>query len=137
VATAVAVRRGVWPAAAAAVLVACVFVLYLVIITGQGEADVARVAFVGLMLTAAVVGCLIAAVMRDDRIRQLAAWAGVGGLMSLGVLGIFSIGLPLLVAGILMLAAAVRMGVPPSGPRAAVAACLIAAAVPWALLLFG
>jgi len=133
----VAARRGVWPAAAAAVLVACVFVLYLVVITAQSEVDVGRVSLVGLMLTAAAVCCLVAAVMGDDRVRPVAAWAGVGGLMSLGVLGIFSIGLPLLAAGILMLAAAVRIGVSPSGPRTAVIACVIAALVPWTLFLLG
>lgn len=115
-------RRGMWPAVAAVVIVACDFVLYLVLIAGQGDLGRTRVWFVALMLTAVVAGCLVAAMMRDDRVRPVAAWTSAGGLLSLGVLGIFSIGLPLLVAGILMVVAALRIGVPkgeaPRPPRA-------------------
>jgi len=53
------------------------------------------------------------------------------------VLGIFSIGLPLLVAGILMMAAAMRMGVTRGSEAAAAVAFVVAAVLPWALLLLG
>jgi hypothetical protein len=137
VAATIAERRGMWLAAAATIIVVGVFVLYLVLITGQGDLGVARVWFVALMLTAVAGCCLVAAVMRDDRIRPVAAWTGAGGLLSLGVLGIFSIGLPLLVAGILMVVAALRIGVAKGGGGPAAAGFFVAALVPWALLLLG
>ena len=130
-------RRGMWPAVAAVVIVACDFVLYLVLIAGQGDLGRTRVWFVALMLTAVVAGCLVAAMMRDDRVRPVAAWTSAGGLLSLGVLGIFSIGLPLLVAGILMVVAALRIGVPKGGGAAAAAGFLVAALLPWVLPLLG
>jgi D-alanyl-lipoteichoic acid acyltransferase DltB (MBOAT superfamily) len=128
-------RRGMWLAVAAVAIVVCMFVLYLVLIAGQGDLGVGRVWFVALMLTAAAACCLVAAVVRDDRIRPVAAWTGAGGLLSLGVLGIFSIGLPLLVAGILMVVAALRIGVTKGGGAPAAAGFFVAALVPWALLL--
>ena len=93
--------------------------------------------FVASMLSVATACCLLAAVVRDDRVRPIAAWTGAGGLLSLGVLGIFSIGLPLLVAGILMVVAALRIGVAEGGGAAAAAGFFVAALVPWALLLLG
>ena len=128
-------RRGVWPAAAAAILVICVFALYLGIIVGQGEAEVGRVAFVGVLLSAVAACCVTAAVSHDDRVRSRAAWARVGALLSLGVLAIFSVGLPLLVAGGLLTGAALKMGVPPGSGRGAVAAFVVGALLPWSLLL--
>ena len=130
-------RRGVWPAAVAAGLVGGDLVLYIVVISDQGDLGRGRVWFVALMLLVAAACCLLAAVRRDDRVRPIVAWAGAGGLLSLGVLGIFSIGLPLLVAGILMVTAAMRMGVARGGEVAAAVAFVVAALVPWALLLFG
>ncbi len=130
-------RRGMWPAVAAVVIVASDFVLYLVLIAGQGDLGRTRVWIVALMLAAVAACCLVAAVMRDDRVRPVAAWTGAGGLLSLGVLGIFSIGLPLLVAGILMVVAALRIGVPKGGGAAAAAGFFVAALLPWVLLLLG
>jgi len=130
-------RRGVWPAVAAVVIVASDFVLYLALISGQGDLGRTRVWFVALMLAAMAACCLVAALMRDDRVRPVAAWTGAGGLLSLGVLGIFSIGLPLLVAGILMVVAALRIGVAQSGGARAAAGFIVAALVPWVLLLLG
>ena len=128
-------RRGVWPAAAAAILVIFVFALYLGIIVGQGEADVTRVAFVGVLLSMVAACCVTAAVSLDARVRSRAAWAGVGALLSLGVLAIFSLGLPLLVAGGLLTGGALKMGVPPGSDRGAAAAFVVGALVPWSLLL--
>ena len=135
--TTTAPRRGVWPAAVAAGLVACDLVLYLVVISNQGDLGRGRVWIVAMMLLVVAACCVLAAVRRDDRVRPITAWAGAGGLLSLGVLGIFSIGLPLLVAGILMMAAAMRMGIARGSEVAAAVAFVVAAVVPWALLLLG
>lgn len=129
-------RRGVWPAAAAAVVVLCVFGLYLGLIVGQGDADAVRVAAVGVLLSAAAACCVTTAAAHDARIRTIAAWVGVGALLSLGVLAIFSIGLLLLVGGGLLFGAALKVGVPRGMGAAAAAAFAVGVVAPWSLLLF-
>jgi hypothetical protein len=75
---------------------------YLVIIVAQGgPSDVARVAFVAIAIGAAG-GCAGVGATRRRAIARL-PWLGAatGSLLGLGYLGLFSIGLPLFVAGIL------------------------------------
>jgi hypothetical protein len=128
-------RRGVWPAAVAAALIGCVFLLYLAIIIGQSDAEVARVAFVGILMSGAAACCLATAFLREARPRVVAACAGAGALLSLGVLGIFSVGLPLLVSCVLMVVAIAKIGMPAGSGARAAAAFLVGALVPWSLLL--
>jgi hypothetical protein len=130
----VAPRRGVWPAGAAAVVVFCVLGLYLGIIVGQGDAEILRVGLVAALLAAAAACCVIACISHDARARAIAAWGGVGALLSLGLLAIFSVGLPLLVAGGLLTGAAIAMGVPKGSASRAAVAFVAGLLVPWALL---
>jgi hypothetical protein len=130
----VAPRRGVWPAAGAAVVVICVFGLYLGIIVGQGDADIVRVTIVGVLLSAAAACCTVATLSHDPRARAIAALAGVGALLSLGFLAIFSVGLPLLVAGGLLTGAAIKMGVPKGSGSPAAVAFVVGLLMPWSLL---
>jgi hypothetical protein len=83
-------------------IVAITDVGYLAIIVAQGgPSDVARVAFVATAI-AAVAACAGIGATRARPIDRL-PWLGAatGTLLVLGYLGLFSIGLPLFVAGVL------------------------------------
>jgi hypothetical protein len=84
---------------------------YLVLILGQGgpRADVATVVFVASYLIA-LAALLAASLLRRWRAvgRLSLRAAAAGGLLVLGVLAIFSIGLPLLIAGAMATGATVR-----------------------------
>jgi hypothetical protein len=84
---------------------------YLVLILGQGgpRPDVATVVFVASDLIA-LAALLAASLLRRWRavVRLSLRAAAAGGLLVLGVLAIFSIGLPLLIAGAMATGATVR-----------------------------
>lgn len=84
---------------------------YLLLILGQGGApsDIVTVAFVASYL-AALAALLAASLLRRSStvVRLALRAAAAGGLLVLGVLAIFSIGLPLLIAGAMATGAAVR-----------------------------
>jgi hypothetical protein len=91
-------------------------VAYVAIIMAQGDAALARVA--------AVASCILAAALaagaggRADlpsAVRLPLLGGATGGLLSLGVLGLFSIGLPLFVGGVLAVAAWGRAARSPGG----------------------
>ncbi|MEO8476080.1 MAG: hypothetical protein ABI572_03385 [Actinomycetota bacterium] len=130
-------RRGTGLAVAAGCLVAVVLALYVGIIAAQGDAEIGRVAVVVTLVAASVGCCFMTPFAHDPGLRAIAAWGGVGELLSLGMLGIFSVGLPLLIAGILLLVAAVQIGVATGMVRLAATACLVGAVVPWVLVLLG
>ena len=85
--------------------------VYLVLVLGQGSvpSDVVTVAFVALYL-AALAALLAASLLRSWSmvVRLSLRAAAAGGLLVLGVLAIFSIGLPLLIAGAMATGATVR-----------------------------
>lgn len=85
--------------------------VYLLLILGQGGApsDVVTVAFVASYL-AALAALLAASLLRrwSMVVRVSLRAAAAGGLLVLGVLAIFSIGLPLLIAGAMATGATVR-----------------------------
>lgn len=85
--------------------------VYLLLILGQGGApsDVVTVAFVASYL-AALAALLAASLPRrwSAVVRLSLRAAAAGGLLVLGILAIFSIGLPLLIAGAMAVGAAVR-----------------------------
>ena len=94
---------GPWLAGAAGVLGLVVEGAYLVIISGEGDLRSGRVSAVSVCIVVtsglALVGAF--APRLSTRTRLVVLGAATGGLLTLGVLGIFSIGLPLLVAGVL------------------------------------
>ncbi|MEV4630550.1 hypothetical protein AB0J90_30240 [Micromonospora sp. NPDC049523] len=107
-------RRTAWDplAATAAALALLVTVLYLWLIGQQGGQAVAW--FVGGTATA---GLLAGYGVRRAAAHRVAALATAGTIMIvLGVLGILSIGLPILVAGALSLTAALRPPAKVNGP---------------------
>jgi hypothetical protein len=90
-------------ATAAGVLGLAVDLGYLVIIFNQAEHSSGRVAVVFLFILAMSLLSLLggSAYVGSARTRVIVLGASTGGLLTAGVLGIFSIGLPLLVAGVL------------------------------------
>lgn len=123
------------PALVAAALAAATDVAYLAIVRAERTAWIsARVAFVaGFIGLAAALALLGAA--GDPRRRTLALGAASGMLLSAGLVGIFSIGLPLLLAA-LPAARAWRVAAR-HAPRAATLASLALAACCPAVLVGG
>ena len=80
--------------------------LYLTIIATQGEVGhVGRVGFIAAAIASAAACALVGATRPDPADRLPFLGAATGALLGLGYLGLFSIGLPLLIAGILCAAA--------------------------------
>jgi len=95
------IRRGgpgALPAASAALIVVVDDAAYLALIAGQGTGMGGRVVFVATLLLA-MAGLAVAGVRRQNRAARtvLLSVVATWGLV-VGILGIFSIGLPLLVA---------------------------------------
>ncbi len=131
-----AVVRGRGLAIAIAVVVAATTALYVTLIVRQGDVEVGRVAFVVLLLLAAL-ACVVATLtIEDATVRRVAGFGAAGLLLSMGFLALFSVGLPLMVAGVLMIVWLARTGdrSTPSGWLAPAAAA-VGALVPWALIL--
>jgi hypothetical protein len=126
----------------AAVIAGVTAIVYLVLIVRQAEGEVSSVE-VGLvfLVFALILGAAVAAVVGgstpDLRMKSLLLGAASGELLSLGYLSLFSIGLLLLIAGIVSTIAWVRaMAVGGTGARGwSVLAFIGAAALPWVLLL--
>jgi hypothetical protein len=129
--------RGDALAVSAAVIVALTTVLYVTIIVSQDEGDIARVGFVVVLLAAAIAGAIGSMTFHDLATRGAAAGFAAGVLISLGTLALLSIGLLLLIAGVLMVVWLIRTqeqrrasgGVPRT-----VIACVVGALLPLALL---
>ncbi|MEX1264596.1 MAG: hypothetical protein WEE66_11825 [Actinomycetota bacterium] len=124
-------------AAAAAVVVGATTLVYLWLIENRSTRDLARVSLVAALFLLALAAAIGAATLRTPEARHLAAAGGIGLLLSMGVLAIFSVGSFLLVAaGLLIIAIAVgRAGGRRSSPIAVLLAFVVGAAVPWALVL--
>ena len=89
-------------------LVSLTTVLYLVIINEQGNGDTWRVTvFVVTLVTCASLGA-VASWSRHPRVRSIILATTAGALLGFGFLGIFSIGLLLLAAGVLLTVATVK-----------------------------
>jgi hypothetical protein len=88
-------------ATAAGIVGLAVDVAYVAIILEQGESRLGRVAFVAVFILAvstfAIFG--VSSFTRSPGPRLIMLGAAAGGFLTIGVIGIFSIGLPLLVAG--------------------------------------
>jgi hypothetical protein len=89
-------------------LVLLTTVLYLVVIDSQGNVDTRRVTvWVVALVTCASLGT-VASWSRPPRARSMILAATAGALLGLGFLGIFSIGLLLVAAGVLLSVAAMN-----------------------------
>jgi hypothetical protein len=111
-------------------------IAYIAIILAQKEAALARVTAVASCILAAGVAAGVAS--RADlhpAIRLPVLSGAAGGLLSLGVLGLFSIGLPLFVGGVLAVIAWARAARSPGGiaqgtPTRSMLALLLGLALP-------
>jgi hypothetical protein len=128
------VRRGRPLALAAGALVLITLALYVVVIMQQSSAEPVRVGAVVVLLLAALagVGGVIGAVPAE--LRAVSGTAAAGLLVSLGVLGMFSVGLPLFVAGVLMIVWIVRSGSLRVWRVVVLATFLVCATLPWVLI---
>lgn len=125
-------------AMSAAVIVALTTVLYVAIMVSQGDGMVTRAGFVVLLLVAAIAGVVGSMTFDDLATRGAAAGFAVGVLISLGTLALLSIGLLLIIAGVLMVLWLTRTQeerrVSGGGARTVIA-CVVGAVLPLALLL--
>jgi hypothetical protein len=87
-----------WPSAVCSVLAAATLGAYLAIVGGEHEGADGRVAFVAFSLAVSAALALTAALLRSAAARLPLLGAATATLLAWGFLGIFSIGLPLLVA---------------------------------------
>lgn len=122
---------------AAAALAALIDLLYLVIIANEGNGWSGRVAFVATLIAAAAACALIGSTRTTAPARLPWLAVATGALASLGYLGLFSIGLGLLIAGVLAGIAwgSASRSLDPSGARrhrgSAFGWALAGAAFPW------
>ena len=118
---------------AAALIAGTVDVLYLGYVSSQGAGDpqFLRVPFVALFIAVMAICAALSARTSAARWRPLLLGASAAGLLLLGYFGIFSIGLPLLVAGAFALVSLVGTltleGGPPAGSGKAAGAGMAAA----------
>jgi hypothetical protein len=115
-----------WAASGAAVIAATVDVLYLGYVSGQGGGDpqFLRVPFVASFIALMAILAALSAFESASRWRPLLLGVAAAGLLLLGYFAMFSIGLPLLVAGLLAVYGLVRTlaGAPSSGGSASLTA---------------
>ena len=86
----------------AAVIAGAMDVVYIWIIVAQSDtSDIARVVFVAVAIAALAASAALGGTRPEASARLPFLGVSTGGLLALGYLGLFSIGLPLLAAGIL------------------------------------
>lgn len=126
---------GAWLGVGATAVSCLTLAGYFSILLDQRESDWDRVAAVTALIVVAAVGTFVGGlVLRGGRSRTATLTAAAAVFFVLGMVGIFSIGLPLLVAGGLAVAAAARSGAGADVPRLLVLAG-VAGALPLALAL--
>ncbi len=129
--------RGDALAMSAAVIVALTTVLYVTIMVSQGDGVVTRAGFVVVLLVAAIAGVVGSMTFDDLATRGAAAGFATGVLFSLGTLALLSIGLLLLIAGVLMVVWLIRTQEErrlSGGGLRTVIACVVGALLPLSLL---
>jgi hypothetical protein len=94
--------------ATGSLLVLATTLLYLVIINSQGNADTRRVTAWVITLTTCASLATVASWSRQPRVRSLTLATIAGALLGLGFIGVFSIGLLLVAAGVLLSIATVK-----------------------------
>jgi hypothetical protein len=129
--------RGDGLAMSAAVIVGLTTVLYVAIMVSQDEGEVARVGYVVVLLATAIAGVIGSMTFGDLATRGAAAGFAAGVLISLGTLALLSIGLLLIIAGVLMVLWLTRTQeerrASGGGPRTVIA-CVVGALLPLILL---
>ncbi len=129
--------RGDALAMSAAVIVGLTTVLYVAIMVSQDEGEVARVGYVVVLLATAIAGVIGSIFFDDLATRGAAAGFAAGVLISLGTLALLSIGLLLLIAGVLMVVWLIRTQEErrlSGGGLRTVIACVVGALLPLSLL---
>lgn len=135
-----------WAGVAAAISAAAVDVLYVIYIQNQGARNpqFLRVPFLATFIALMAICSAISALLVAVRWRTLLLGVAAGGLVLLGLYGIFSIGLPLLIAGLVAVYGVIRGGDdarPASSQRrarvGAAATAVIGAGLSVAVLLVG
>jgi hypothetical protein len=103
--TASAPRRASWAALIAGAIALAVDVAYLLVLRSEGEGDLhrARVQLIATSLAASAAVGLGAGLVREPRLRLALLAAASFTLLAWGFLGMFTIGLPVFVAGVLLL----------------------------------
>jgi|GEM_PF-5930280 len=96
-------------AAIAAGLAFVMVVVYLVIIRSQGDGVGLRVLLIASCIAAAGTCAIAAAWLSIPQRRLVMMAAAAGGLISLGIIGMFSIGFPLFIGGVLATIGSVRL----------------------------
>ena len=94
-------RRSSLPSLIAALIAFADDALYLLLIRSQGSSRDPRVTFVAVFIAGEATIALTAALVARPAARTVLLGPAFGGLLALGLLAMFSIGLPLVVAGIL------------------------------------
>jgi hypothetical protein len=82
--------------------------LYGAILVSEGDDELAAVLPFVVLIGGAGVAAVAGSLLRDAKLRASLLWPAAVVLTGVGVLAILSIGLPLLVAGVLSAVAAVR-----------------------------
>lgn len=112
--------------------------LYVLLIRSQGsfQDDLGRVVFVAVFIASEATIALGAALVGRPAVRTVLLGAASGGLLGLGLLGAFSIGLPLVVAGVLT-AVAWTQSTRPGQPTSVKSLSLVIAVVAVGILALG
>ena len=128
--------RGRGLAIAIAMIVGATTALYVWIIVEQGDVEVGPFALV-LSLFLAALACVTGALRFDNAdARGISGFAAAGILLSMGYLALFSVGMPLLVAGMLMVVWLVRTQHQRRGHwrLPSISAFIMGAVLPWTVV---
>ena len=101
-------RPGSIPGVVGSLLVSATILLYLIVIGLQGNVDTRRVALWAITLATCAMLATYASWSSSPRVRSIGFAIAAGALIGLGWLGIFSIGLLLIAAGVLLLVATAK-----------------------------
>lgn len=102
--------RKAWAALVAGALALAMDVIYVLVLQSEGEGDLgrARARLIAASLAAAAAVSLGGWLVRDARVRLGLLSAAAFTMLAWGFLGMFTIGLPIFVAGLLLLVPASR-----------------------------